>query len=454
MVLPQEELARSYSPAALSGGFMKRWAIFLILLLLGGLAFSGGGREYEGYKELTNEEGEVTGYALDILGNVKAAPYQPLVARFSEDHPNVILSSQMVNVSTGATLSWDALAAGGILPAAYIDFISRSGKAMREDYALDLSSYIKKSDINIKPEVWDQVTRNGKILGVPFNGQLDGMFINTGLLKEVGYVKPKNWTIDDYLEMCKLVQQRAPGKYGSMVFAANQSSTEWLLGWFAAFGVKFFEGGDYSRTVVRETGGEKVFAFFKQLLDEGLIPPESATLTDDDSRAMMLRGDIATAGDYIKDWGPAIDSQVEQGIIDEAFAFEMDAFPRLAGAPPTPVIFVYAAIVARATSNDDVNDILADFVLNWANVSFQTSQQANGAIPTVNGIMGSPSDKILKHGIDLMGSNGLFDIGISSKTYFKIRPLLHKEVGAVLTGSKTPTQAIADYERGINEALR
>ena len=77
----------------------------------------------------------------------------------------------------------------------------------------------------------------------------------------------------------------------------------------------------------------------------------------------------------------------------------------------------------------------------------------NNKLPTVN-ISAKPSNAVVRGGMELAEVNGLFDIGISSKTYYAIRPLLHKEIQAVFSGSKTPEQAIASYAAGINATLK
>ncbi len=103
------------------------------------------------------------------------------------------------------------------------------------------------------------------------------------MMKEIGYTVPDNWTIDDFLKMAELVKQKYNGKkWATGMFAANQSGDYYINNWFASFGANWYNNKNYDKAVVADNGGAKVYEFYQTLVKNGYVPPNCATLNDDD----------------------------------------------------------------------------------------------------------------------------------------------------------------------------
>lgn len=413
----------------------------ILVLMLAFTAFSGGQKEDVDSIELT-------------ICSSGSAVYEPVFEMFREKYPNVDIKWTGVDLATGAPITIDSLVAIGKPPSIYVDHASRTGAKMVPEYALEL---MPENPDDFVPGILEAYQRNGKQLGLPLSPQVIGMFVNKTLLESVGYEIPKDWTPDDFAEMCERVKARAPGKYGSVLFAANQSGCECLLGWFGMFGAKFFKDGDYSRTVIGSKEGLETWRFWKEMHNKGYIPKESAVLCDDEARELELMGKVAACGDYVWcSFDEEIASLVDQGALKEPFEYTFVNYPTVSGANPF-LIPVNTAIVVNKTGNKQIDRVaayLANLFVSKQFISHEvTVKQGIGVYSLRRSVTTENENSYWQLGKQLMTQSELFDVGLPLQQYSEIRASLYPELVALLTGKKSPEEACKAYADRINAIL-
>jgi len=362
--------------------------------------------------------------------------------RLSQVYPGIEVKKIMSDVSTGADITMLSLLASNTAPDVYKDIASRAGRYAVPEFALDISKYMDLS--NFYPAAIEQFRKGDGIYALTKAVRIIGMFINTDITGSI----PENWTINDFLDICEKVKSK--GKMPYVYFAANASSCEWLLGWFPAFGVDFFQNKDYSKTTIKSTGGEKVFAFLLDLFNRGYIPSESGVLSDDDVQAGFLNETYAMSGTYIGSFDAAIQSQVDQGVIKDKFNYEFRAFPSATG-KKVSLVANFHIVVAHKSENEYRNKAAA--YLAYQIASDQDLEVSGGQFPTVNNCTVTSDNIHWQRGKKITEENGLADIGFHLAAYGEIRGSLYPVLKKLFNNQITALEAVTLYEKAINAAI-
>jgi ABC-type glycerol-3-phosphate transport system substrate-binding protein len=379
--------------------------------------------------------------------------FRHALAQLKKDFPSVEVDMMKVDLSSGSTMTMDALLAAGRAPNVYMDFIGRVSKYLVPEYALDLKANVR--DIGkYLPSALAPYTRGGHVLGLPSPGGAQGMAINLDLMKEIGFEVKPDWMISDFLRMAELVKKHYGGKkWATGMFAANQSGDYLINNWFAAFGAQFYTGGNYGKTAIAQTGGEKVYAFFQTLASKGYIPPGAATLTDDDYVIQWAKGDIAATA-FFPGWtDPYFKTVIDQGLIQKPFNYKFVAFPRIDGGKAVPTYISSAAFVVRKTGT--AVDQVAARLVEYLNDAYNQGNQAiaQKTVPNRSDVKVESKDARFLETVAIAKFNGIFDVGLTIPTFSAIRATGYPILQKVLNLQITPGQAIKEYEAKINEAI-
>lgn len=132
----------------------------------------------------------------------------------------------------------------------------------------------------IYPNALKQLTIGGKLMALPNYLGLRGLLYHSDLLKEAGLAgPPKTW--DELIASSKAIKEKT-GKYGFGIAARGVRSPQELIMYLAQNDVEIArvqKDGKYRNTwkddpAEMKRAGE-VFAFYRRMLDEGAIPPQS-----------------------------------------------------------------------------------------------------------------------------------------------------------------------------------
>lgn len=372
--------------------------------------------------------------------------------KFKKDYPEVKVNFLQVDLSDGSTLTMDAMLAAGNAPNIYIDTLVRASKYMVADFALPLNDYIRDID---QYQDLSPYTRDGKILALPVPGSAQGMAINLEIMKEIGYEVPPNWTIDDFLIMAEKVKLRYGGtKWATGMFAANQSGDYLINNWFASFGAKYYNSGDYSKCIIADSGGEKAYEFFQYLSKQGYIPPGASTLTDDDYVIQWAKGDLAATA-FFPSWiEPYFQTVIKQGQRKERFEYRFVPFPRYAGVEKVPTYYMNGAILVYKSKSEKVNQAAARFAEYVNGKDIQEKYLEILSLPNRRDVVTKIDDPYIEQVNRIVIDHGIFDVGLTNSTFALIRPLHYPILQRVLNLEISPEEAINLYQKKINEVLK
>jgi len=376
---------------------------------------------------------------------------QMVVDTMKKDYPDITIVLNKIDLTDGSTLTMDAMIAAGIAPNVYIDTMVRAAKYLIPEYALPLNKLVRDLD-KFNPGVLDAYKVNGDLLATPTTGGAQAMCINLDIMKEIGYTVPKDWTIEDFLQMAELVKQKYAGKkWATGMFAANQSGDYLINAWYASFGVKFY-GKDYDTSIISDTDGAKVYEFFQKLATNGYIPPNSASLNDDDYALAWSTGSFAATA-FFPSWTAGyFTSAVSQGLISAPFNYEFVPFPRTSGVTKVPTYFSGAAAIAHKTGTS-MDKVAARFIEYWNSDFAQAHVIKTNVLPTRIDVP-APVDKYLSQVLDVVKDNGFQDVGITDPRFTQRRALQFPILQKVLNMKVSPAEASAEYQNKLTSVKK
>jgi len=435
---------------------MKRLLIMFMVLALALPAFARGGAEKA--NELVLLIGADISFEQYGIKEPSGAPtvHTRSIQAFQRENPGWIVRTVKVDLSSGSTLTIDALVAAGQAPDLYIDFAGRTGKYMVPEYALPLDPYITDLD-KWNPSVLATATRNGKVMGLPLSSWGVALAVNTDLLAEAGAKLPavKDWTTDAFLSIAEAIKQKLPGKYATCLFAKNQSSDQWWMGWFYAFGARVYAPGDYSRTVLNSPQAAAALRFQKLLVEQGYSPPNPEVLDDDVALDLWAKGKVAMlpmqAGHTM-----AMKGAVEQGVLAKPFNFVFTQLPHAPGLKSTPAAAGPTLAVAHKSGDAERNRAIARLAWYFANADYQAVEaQTVGGYPSRLDVKVTwKTDPAWEQCLEVINQAGVMDLGITTPTFSEVRSQLFPLMQEFFIGKMTAEQVLATYEKNVNAILK
>jgi ABC-type glycerol-3-phosphate transport system substrate-binding protein len=366
-----------------------------------------------------------------------------------------------LNTADGTTIAIDAMLKANIVPNVLIDFTGRAAKYMVQTSklkAMDFKPYMTQKEIddfsNLVP--W---TREGKILGLPNPSPGQAMCVNISLLKKYDIPVPDaSWTIDQFLAAAHTLKDKKA--YATVLFAANPSADYLYINWFAAFGARIFNPGDYTKTAVQSPAGLATFQFFSDLVTLGYAPKEAPDLWDDAALEVWMKGNVAFMP-LRPDWIPSYKDTAKQQKLNETwFEYKFLPFPAASGVKGVATVGTGATIVAFEKGDKAKDTATAKFCIWMSSAKTNGPFTRTGAFSALKIPTEPPSDpKIVDPADwavvrDIASTAGWMDVGYTLQVYTQIREELPKELQAMWRGEKTPEKALNDYAAFINGILK
>lgn len=420
---------------------MKKVFIFVLLVLISFYSFANGASEDQ--NTLTVLHGGDT-----IFGDTSM--FKLAEEKFHRDYPNIKIVWNKLDLSDGSTLTMDAQIAAGTPPNVYIDSMVRASKYMVKEYAYPLNSVRDLKAYNVG--VLDQFYRDGNLMALPQPGGAQSICVNMDVLKELNYEIPKNWTIDDYLNLAELVKQKyGEKKYITMLFAANQSGDYLLHNWFEVFGAHYYLKANYDKATIASTGGEKAYQFYQKLIKNGYVPPNAATLTDDDYALQWYSGNLV-ATTFFPSWvKPYFDTAKSQGM--PTFNYKFVPFPR-ATKNGVPLYVNSAALVVHKTGTDI--DKAAVRLVEYMNDAESQGLMAKytGVLPNRKDAIYQPTDQGTLDVMFIAKAYGFYDAGVTDPRFTERRALQFPILQDLFNFKISPKEAIELYEKKLSSITK
>ena len=418
--------------------------VLAVYMLIGNVMIGAEGRAEAPKMELTflhapgGKAAASPGYKGPVAGPTF---WDALTAPYLRAHPSVTVRHIDVDLSTGSTLSMDALVASGQAPDVYFDAPMRTAKYMVPEFALALDGYATDW-ADYLPSVLDAVKRGGKIYAFPGWGWMTGMCLNLDLLAAAGASVPDDWTTGDFLVMAGKV--KAKGKYATYLFAQDQSSDQWWMPWFAAFGARYYAPGDYSRSTLRSPQAVKALNFMKSLIDLGYVRPDAAATTDDDALADFQAGKVAAG------------SMQAAHIGTPSFKFRFVSFPHDTGVAGVGAAAGTSAAVVKASKDAERNKAAADlaWTITGKDALTYVGYFTPGSYPSRKSVTDIGGQTEFDRQIQVIATrNGVLDMGIASPKFTAVRGLMFPLLQQFYTGKMSAEDVMKTYEAIVNKEL-
>jgi multiple sugar transport system substrate-binding protein len=378
--------------------------------------------------------------------------YQKIIFNFQKDHPGVLIRTMQSDLSTGSSLTLDTMLAAGTPP----DIISRSGpivaKLLVDSYAIQPDKYVDVSDFT--KEGLAAGTKNGKLFALPFPMSVSTMGVNLDMLAEINYTipAPEKWTTDEYLALGRAL--KAKGHYLTALFAKNQSSDHWWMQFFFVFGAKMYANQDYSKTLLNSPQAVKALNYMKQLVTEGLVPPNPGEIDDDMALDFWCKAEAATLDMQIGHTA-IMQAYAKQGVIPKEFKFTFVEFPHSVGGARTPVVAGPTLVVGHKSNDEARNKLIAQFMLAVTSGDGQYISAISGNFPTSKKTIAmiknpNPYWQTVQN---IISTVGLWDRGGTIPQFNEIRATMFPLMQAFYAGQIDAQTVLSRYEKAVNGIL-
>jgi len=397
--------------------------------------------------------GQVEGEVLTVVTAGTHEAYPGVIADF-EAETGAKVVHQIIDPNTAAEQLKTMIAADEA-PDVYIDWIGRVAPYLLPEYALDLAPYMDDLGDFI-PGSLEPFMRGKKLLGLPQPGSAQGMLLNVTLLNEIGYEMPSdiNWSIEEFLYMCNQVKNKAPGKFGTALFAGNQSGDYLWMNWFYAFGGAMYALGDYSKTIINSPQSLEALQFLKGLYESGYVQPEAPVLNDDDY-AVYWQQHTYAAMPWFPPWSQAYEKVARETYENwEPFEKRFVAFPNATG-KGTPTYVSYAGIVAHKSKSAARNRLIARLAWYFTSPDLQKiMMEKTDVYPNRLSVEADPTkDRNWMEVQEIVARNGVIDLGNTLPQFGEIRPIMYPLMQKLYKGEMSPQEVLDEYERAVNAVL-
>lgn len=390
---------------------------------------------FEGYEFKTQNAGDV---------------FSVIAEEFTKENPNVEIEAVAINAAGGGTQQLDTEIAAGNMPDVLEDNQMRASKYNGMGLIENIAAYITQEE---KDDYLPGLLGNDVIWRLPLFVTPQCLVVNKSLFEKAGALdllpKPDNreWTTDEFVKALKAVNKKN-NAYSTMFWAKNQSGDATMFGFLWGFGAKFFEAGDYSKTVFNSPEAVEALNFMNGLVKDGLTAPAPVALTDDDMWAMWQDQKIAIAPGY-----PVLEKLAKEA--KEPFEVYFVNYPHAAGKPnPAVTTFGEGVSVFKQTDKDkkDMAVKLAKYITGekWA----PALVNKGSAFSTRKSL--SPKIQLTDEGKAVAGymeKNGLMDFGANSPKYSDFRIKILNLMQQIYSGTKQPVDALKEFETEANKLL-
>ncbi|ETK32862.1 hypothetical protein MPTA5024_27630 [Microbispora sp. ATCC PTA-5024] len=358
-----------------------------------------------------------------------------LAAEFHTQHPNITIKFENAPAEQAQQVLSTRIAGNTAPDVAYINASDTSDYAAR-GALVDLGGYMGRSTV-VKPDDYVDgfktfVTWNGRMWGLPFDGETTGLFYRTDRFEEAGIAgPPKTW--DEFKADAEKLTDAAGGKYGFEMFASEAAYYfyPWL---YQAGGDALTQDG--KDIAFNSAAGKTAAAFYVDLAKYS--PRDYLNSNSYDGRVAFAKGDVAmyVAGAW--------------------FAGTLaDEYPKITGkwaAAPLPngaagcktTIAGDSLVMFSQTKVSDAAWLWMEFLSQPGNLANWTYKTEGTLLPPTKALLAgddlAKEKPVLKPFADLM-SCGVAST-VANPKYPRIETILNEELSKAIYGDQTPAEAL------------
>jgi multiple sugar transport system substrate-binding protein len=371
----------------------------------------------------------------------EAELWQPLLEKFSTESGNAV--EHQVIPWDSVDEQFTAAFAGGSPPDIFYLPDEWYPKYVNQSQIADITDQIAGWKDNYQESGWLGATYKGSTWGAPFLGVAQGWVLNMNLFNEKGIAIPTNW--EEFRAAAIALTDSAAGTYG---IVAPAGATNWvvMVPLLAAGGTKVLS--DDLLTVTANTEGG--VAAFKMLLEDIIWNDQASTpvgSTDDQVRSLALGGKVGMH------WQET--SSIKAVWRTEAPDIELATIPMLkltddgTNASWANIGFMFMA--EQSKENQGAFQLLE--YLSTDEIQVEYVQKGVDLLPLKKNIAPLPDiDPIVEEMVSWLDQGWGVGTQISIRWREATNSLV-QESQAVMSGTKTAAQALADVEATVNPIL-
>ncbi|CAM4510245.1 sugar ABC transporter substrate-binding protein [Paenibacillus sp. FSL R5-0527] len=283
---------------------MKRrlWITLASLILAGSLTLTGcgsnpGSSGNPGSSAGDNKKELVIWDWADPYKAEISGPMDKVIADYKAENPDVELKIEKITNDSLRTKLLAAVSADNLPDVAFLD-----GQWLAEFQATgmlaDLSSYTNGWDgsSDFPEKVWDSVVFDGKVYGIPGDGDVRTLLYRKDLLEKTGLQPPKTWS--DLVTAAKALMEAGKSEGIQYGFALNGGDSEHTsmrsLPWIWALGGDFVD--DSGKPTLNSAPVVQTVQFMSDLVaKEKVAPPDSYMKTKKEVASSIISGQAAMA---------------------------------------------------------------------------------------------------------------------------------------------------------------
>lgn len=272
------------------------------------------------------------------------------------------------------------------------------------------------------------------------------MFKKAGLEKYVaGEQNIASWTTDDFQTILTKLKDSDDKVAPLGFYAKNNQGDTWTMMYLRMFGGKFFD--KEGKLAINDKNGVKALEYIKELNDKKIITSGAESLTSNDVNAMFQNKQVAIS---------FTNAVLYKGMMDSMEAGTVNKFDaRLANVPSVdgPKSFTYVLGSAVFNTNGDKRTKLAKDFVKYYSENEELIKASMNFMPVRKSLV--EKEKANNPLLETYINNDEYVINFSnnSPSYVEIRNALFPELQAVLTGEKSPKEALNAFVEKGNKAV-
>ena len=373
-----------------------------------------------------------------------------LINAFEKAYPNIHVSLVSAPTSTDtnrATLATQ-ISGGSATPDVFMGDVIWPAQFGEHGLAVPLSDYLPSSYwAQFAPGLVQGATYNGKVYGSPLFEDQGFMYYRKDLLAKEGMSPPTTW---EQLESeAKTLVSKGLVKYG---FVWEGDSYEGLtcnfMEYLASAGGTATNSG-YTQATLNSPQAVKALTFMRSLITSGVSPAAVTTFQEPQAMNTFAAGDAA----FLRNWDYAYASANTPATSKVVGDVGVEPMPTFAGQPAPG----YSNIGGwNLYINPHSKNIAADltFIKFMASPTAQTILATEfSEIPTTTVVRDSPQVIALNPVLAIVGKTKLVPRPAGTPNYPQLSDAIYTNVNAALTGSVSPSAALAAAQSAANTAL-
>lgn len=362
------------------------------------------------------------------------------------------LTVREIVAAAGQTTTIDMVLASGERLDAIAGYAGRMSKWATPAWALPLSDYIPKEDLDkYVPGALAPYYRSGKLYALPASAWLQGINVNLKIVREIGMEDklPKNpwepWALADFMEMAK--RAKAKGYYAMPLFATQPSGDYWIQLWMTGFGAELWKDG---RIALDSPAGREAVAWLVSMQE--YAPPGAAGLDFNIIPTSWKAGNILAVGGSPTGWAG-----------DSGFVFLLP--PSLPGKTGRVIVGPDSSLVFKNAKEKRLAVELVRLLAGpeaqgiWCSTAarYSTHGKTPAPVPWGNGLTGKDFVGVTPEtvtrwndGTRMVQTAGVWDAGIPNSAYSKVREGWLVMMQSLFLGRATVEEAVAKFQKDAN----